>query len=66
MNDVVNQTMSHLKTLFAEAMDNLLVAASLLFIIIAFLAAFVEPKAALFPLFLGVMSYGAAVYFDKK
>lgn len=59
-------TMNHIKTLFNEAMENPLVAASFMFLIIAFLAAMAEPKAALFPLALGVLAYIAAVYFDKK
>lgn len=58
--------MDHLKTLWNEAMENPLVAASFMFLIIAFLAAIPEPKAALFPLALGVLSYLAAVYYDKK
>ena len=58
--------MEHLKTLLNEALDNLLVAASLLFLIIAFLFAMAEPKAALFPLALGVLAYLAAVYKDKN
>jgi len=43
-----------LKVLIAEAGENVMVAGSWMFLIIAFLAAMAEPKAALLPLALGV------------
>lgn len=46
-----------LKILLEEALDNVLVAGSWLFLIIAFLAALAEPMAALLPLVLGVGCY---------
>lgn len=49
--------MNTLKILLSEAADNLLVAASLMFLVIAFLAAIAEPMAALFPLALCVVFY---------
>lgn len=52
--------MDVIKTLFAESKENTLVAGSCLFLIIAFLAAFVEPKAALLPLVLGAGCYVGA------
>ena len=46
--------MDKLKVLIAEAGENVMVAGSWMFLIIAFLAAMAEPKAALLPLALGV------------
>lgn len=57
--------MHTLKVLLAEALDNLLVAASLMFLVIAFLAAFAEPMAALVPLALCVIFYLIARYKDS-
>lgn len=47
----------NLKVLLAEAGENVMVAGSWLFLIIAFLAAMAEPKAALLPLIIGVGCY---------
>lgn len=55
-----------IKTLFAESLENTLVAGSCLFLIIAFVAAIVEPKAALVPLVLGVVFYGFARLQDNS
>lgn len=49
--------MSNVKVLMAEAGENVMVAGSWLFLIIAFLAAMAEPKAALLPLVIGVGCY---------
>ena len=57
--------MHTLKVLLAEALDNLLVAASLMFLVIAFLAAIAEPMAALVPLALCVIFYLVARYKDS-
>ncbi len=57
--------MNTIKTLFAESLDNTLVAGSCMFFLIAFLGAFVEPKAALFPLVLGVGCYLVARMKDE-
>ncbi len=46
--------MDNLKILLAEAGENIMVAGSWLFLIIAFFGAMAEPKAALLPLALGV------------
>jgi len=46
----------------SEAADNLLVAASLMFLVIAFFAAIAEPVAALLPLALCVVFYLIARY----
>lgn len=46
--------MDNLKILLAEAGENVMVAGSWLFLIIAFFGAMAEPKAALLPLALGV------------
>ncbi|MGQ7844888.1 hypothetical protein ACUNV4_10445 [Granulosicoccus sp. 3-233] len=46
--------MANLKVLLAEAGDNVMVAGSWLFLIIAFFFAMAEPTAALLPLALGV------------
>ena len=52
--------------LFAEAVDNPLVAGSCMFLIIAFFAAIPEPKAALFPLALAALCYGVERYKDAE
>ncbi len=46
--------LANLKVLLAEAADNVMVAGSWLFLIIAFFFAMSEPKAALLPLAIGV------------
>ena len=53
-----------LKTLFAEAAENTLVAGCCIFLIIAFFAAIPEPKAALFPLALAAICYAVARWKD--
>ena len=58
--------MNLLKTLFAEALDNTLVAGSCMFLFIAFIAAIPEPKAALFPLVLAGVCYGVARIKDAE
>lgn len=60
MNNVLNT----LKELLAESLDNVLVAGSLMFLLIAFFAAIAEPVAALLPLALSVALYGVAHYQD--
>ncbi|MBX2878507.1 MAG: hypothetical protein KTR32_01185 [Granulosicoccus sp.] len=58
--------MEILKTLFAEAMDNVLVAGSFIFLFIAFIAAIVEPGAALLPFVLAIACYLVAYFKDQK
>lgn len=58
-------TMEIIKTLFAESLDNLLVAGSCLFIILSFFTAIAEPKAALLTLAVSVGFYAAARFTDK-
>ena len=55
-----------LKTLFAEAKDNVLVAGCCMFLFIAFIAAIPEPKAALLPLALAAVCYGVARWQDSE
>ncbi|MFK7892971.1 MAG: hypothetical protein AB8B63_19305 [Granulosicoccus sp.] len=57
--------MDALKTLFQEASENILVAGSMIFILIAFFAAFAEPFAALLPLAVGVGCYVLAYFKDQ-
>jgi len=54
-----------LKTLLAESLDNVLVAGSVMFLFTAFFSAFVEPKAALVPLAVGIGCYLFARLKDK-
>jgi len=54
--------LNNFKILMSEAADNLLVAASLMFLVIAFFAAIAEPVAALLPLALCVVFYLIARY----
>ena len=49
-----------IKSLFAESLDNILVAGSCLFLILSFFTAIAEPKAALLTLAISVGFYGIA------
>ena len=63
--NIINKLLDIVKTLFAESLENLLVAGSCLFLILSFFTAFVEPKAALFTLAVGVAFYALARLKDK-
>jgi len=58
--------MNLIKSLFAESLDNLLVAGSCMFLILSFFTAFAEPKAALLTLVIGVAFYAAARFKDQS
>lgn len=60
----MDNVISTLKILLAESLDNVLVAGSFMFLIIAFFAAIAEPVAALLPLALSVALYGVAHFQD--
>lgn len=57
--------MNLIKTLLKEASENLLVAASLMFLFIAFFAALAEPKASLLPFVISVGCYLLARFKDQ-
>jgi len=54
-----------IKSLFAESLENVLVAGSCLFLILSFFTAFAEPKAALLTLVIGVAFYAVARFTDQ-
>lgn len=58
--------MDSFKQLMQEASENILVAGSLIFIVIAFFAAIAEPFAALLPLAIGVGCYIVAYFKDQS
>jgi hypothetical protein len=62
----MNQMKSMFKSLFAESLENLLVAGSCMFLILSFFTAFAEPKAALVTLAVGVAFYAGARYKDQE
>lgn len=64
--DLIKTVFEHLKVLFAESLDNLLVAGSCMFLILSFFTAISEPKAALFTLAIGVAFYAGARLTDKE
>jgi hypothetical protein len=57
--------MNLIKSLLAESLENTLVAGSCLFLILSFFTAFVEPKAALLTLAVGVAFYAGARFKDQ-
>lgn len=58
--------MNPIKTLLAEAADNVPVAGCIMFFFIAFIAAIAEPVASLLPLALGVGCYLLAYFKDQQ
>lgn len=63
--NVIESALDIIKSLFAESLDNILVAGSCLFLILSFFTAIAEPKAALFTLAVGVAFYAGARYKDQ-
>lgn len=64
--DLIKTVFEQSKVLFAEALDNLLVAGSCMFLILSFFTAIAEPKAALLTLAIGVAFYAGARLKDQS